>query len=287
MLEEERKKYLGAKKGPPSITPVQPHTPPTSHVSEPSTNQTTEPLLGNYVLSPYSYINNWQDYKVGNLDSVFYIPDYINVEEELQLKLQIHSRSEKWTQLKRRRLQNWGGIPNSRGMLVEELPQFLLEIAERLVSSGVFHQRPNHVLLNEYTEGQGIMPHKDGPLYFPKVAILSICGPAMIDFRTALKESPLMSVYLQPRSLLIFTDEAYTTHFHGIEETESDTIAEHVVNANKEGLQIGAIIERGTRLSLTIRIVPKVISDIPTTQAAIEEARRIEGVWYNSINETV
>jgi len=110
----------------------------------------------------------------------------------------------------------------------------------------------------------------------------------MIDFRTALREPTLMSVFVQPRSLLIFTDEAYTSYFHGIEETESDIITEHVVNATKDGiLKVGAIIERGTRLSLTIRIVPNVILDIPTTQAAIEEARRIEGVWYNSINETV
>lgn len=28
----------------------------------------------------------------------------------------------KWTQLTRRRLQNWGGTPHPRGMIVEEIP---------------------------------------------------------------------------------------------------------------------------------------------------------------------
>lgn len=28
----------------------------------------------------------------------------------------------KWTQLTHRRLQNWGGIPHSRGMIAEEIP---------------------------------------------------------------------------------------------------------------------------------------------------------------------
>lgn len=32
--------------------------------------------------------------------------------------------------------------------------------------------RPNHVLVNAYQPGQGIMPHEDGPLYHPAVAIL-------------------------------------------------------------------------------------------------------------------
>ncbi|CAN0496491.1 unnamed protein product, partial [Discosporangium mesarthrocarpum] len=39
---------------------------------------------------------------------------------------------------------------------------------------------PNHVLLNEYSGGQGISPHKDGPLYDGRVAILSLGRPARL-----------------------------------------------------------------------------------------------------------
>jgi len=40
--------------------------------------------------------------------------------------------------------------------------------------AGIFTQPPNHILLNSYEEGQGIAPHKDGPLYENKVAIISL-----------------------------------------------------------------------------------------------------------------
>lgn len=34
----------------------------------------------------------------------------------------------------------------------------------------------NHVLINEYRPGEGIMAHQDGPLYTSAVAILSLVG---------------------------------------------------------------------------------------------------------------
>jgi alkylated DNA repair dioxygenase AlkB len=40
----------------------------------------------------------------------------------------------------------------------------------------------NHILVNVYPPGVGIMPHFDGPLYFPKVVVLSLGGPAIITF---------------------------------------------------------------------------------------------------------
>jgi len=42
------------------------------------------------------------------------------------------------------------------------MPNFLNSLVSALVQSGVFSKdmAPNHVLLNEYSRGQGIMPHK-------------------------------------------------------------------------------------------------------------------------------
>lgn len=42
--------------------------------------------------------------------------------------------------------------------------------------------QPNHVLINEYHPDQGIMPHCDGPLYDPLVAILSLGSSVVFDF---------------------------------------------------------------------------------------------------------
>ncbi len=40
----------------------------------------------------------------------------------------------------------------------------------------------NHVLVNAYLPGEGIMPHEDGPLYHPAVCILSLGSPAILRF---------------------------------------------------------------------------------------------------------
>ena len=50
--------------------------------------------------------------------------------------------------------------------------------------TGVFGegQAPNHVLLNAYLPGQGILPHQDGPLYHPGVCIVSLGAPAVMRF---------------------------------------------------------------------------------------------------------
>jgi hypothetical protein len=42
----------------------------------------------------------------------------------------------------------------------------------------------NHLLINYYPRGIGIMPHFDGPLYRGKVVVLSLGGPAIIGFNS-------------------------------------------------------------------------------------------------------
>ena len=43
------------------------------------------------------------------------------------------------------------------------------------VGSTAFGQvRPNHILLNEYLPGQGIIPHIDGDLFYPTIATVSL-----------------------------------------------------------------------------------------------------------------
>jgi alkylated DNA repair protein alkB family protein 6 len=298
LLAEERKKIRNSNgssasastqrlSSPPPASSASPSpSPPPSSAqlpSDPAPTTTLPPLS----LRTFDNPIDLMQYKVGTIDSCYYIPDFITKEEEDLLVLHIYTCSSKWTQLKRRRLQNWGGIPNPKGMVQEPLPPFLATISEKLVTTNVFHVAPNHVLLNEYLAGQGIMSHKDGPLYYPKVAILSLSGPAMIDFRPDLRAPPSMSLLLQPRSLFIFTDEAYKSYFHGIEEREQDTVTNVVANAMAAVVSVGDQVERGTRLSLTIRIVPNTIqpSDVPATQEAAEEARRMENFWYSAINE--
>ncbi|KAH1090571.1 hypothetical protein J1N35_017828 [Gossypium stocksii] len=135
-----------------------------------------------------------------------------------------------------------GGVVHEKGLLSQDLPPWLAKITERICEeSGLFPSAINHVLINEYLPNQGIMPHQDGPAYYPVVAILSLGSPVVMDFtphsrlnscKSTVMESVVdktsdvkaaeiegndgqdkhqpFSVLLMPRSLLIFKDDAYS-----------------------------------------------------------------------------
>ena len=46
----------------------------------------------------------------------------------------------------------------------------------------------NHVLLNEYTPGQGIMPHLDGDLFFPTISTVNLGSHSVLNFYDPIKE---------------------------------------------------------------------------------------------------
>lgn len=58
------------------------------------------------------------------------------------------------------------------------VPEWLKKQMDKVETScGGLLTNLNHVLVNEYQPGQGIMAHQDGPLYTPAVAILSLVRP--------------------------------------------------------------------------------------------------------------
>ena len=55
----------------------------------------------------------------------------------------------------------------------------------------------------------------------------------------------------------------YTDHLHGIDESELDLVSKDLIIPNKlerNQIEIGHILKRGTRISLTIRHVPKTLA---------------------------
>ncbi|KAL9248065.1 hypothetical protein vseg_021428 [Gypsophila vaccaria] len=180
---------------------------------------------------------------VGHVPTVIYIPDFIDDAEQTQLSNQIYQAPiSKWKTLKNRRLQNWGGVVHEKGLISQDLPPWLTKLNERIYDElSIFPAAPNHVLINEYLPDQGIMPHQDGPAYFPAAAILSLGSPVVMNFtphvklcedgttktdfqspgsvETAQGDTPqIFSLLLMPRSLLIFKDLAYSDYLHGIED---------------------------------------------------------------------
>lgn len=130
------------------------------------------------------------------------------------------------------------------------------------------HLAPNHVLINEYLPGQGIMPHKDGSAYYPAVCTVSLGASLCLDIYGSndegMRESqPRWRLFQEPRSLLITTDDLYAEYLHGISDLSADTgLCEETV-ANWSLLRSPELIsngtsERQTRTSLTYRDVIKV-----------------------------
>ncbi len=163
------------------------------------------------------------------------------------------------------------------------LPPPLAEIAGELVNRGVFPSSlgkpPNHVLLNEYQPGQGILPHTDGPRYEHRTATLSLGSDVVIEFTKRLASNEIGStkpttisnkssggeheaekdevdnvvspiqILLESGSLLVFDDDAYLNYCHGIEmDVWRDVTTDNCLNATP-----GKIIPRGLRYSMTFR----------------------------------
>ncbi|CAH8550401.1 unnamed protein product [Dicrocoelium dendriticum] len=248
-------------------------------------------------MSPSDHWAKLERFKIKNFPpQLYYIPDFITEAEEEQLSKHIYaSPVPKWVVLSGRRLQNWGGIPHPKGMLVEPIPQWLLFLMDRVSDLHIFGgHRANHALINEYTPGQGISPHHDGPLYYPVVATINLGSHGVLDFYKPLPSCDMEchekwnstsydaryigSALLHPRSMNVVTGELYTHYMHGISCSFLDKICAegenysldqpthlfHPVNCTVEDsghvflLHAGQEMSRGTRISITIRYVPKI-----------------------------
>ncbi len=215
-----------------------------------------------------------------------------------------------WRALPRRRLGNYGGVPHPGGLLEEALPPWLARLVAKLVARGVFpaDAPPNQVLANAYvgpTSGIGL--HNDGPLFSPRVAIVSLGTPALLRFvpvaaGAASREHTLL---LRPRSLLLFTGAAYTDFRHGIAPGATCVDAETCRNLSQcPGVAPGDSISAPgetfcvmtdssittanppARVSLTVRRVPQVLRPAGewSLEDTAEHARRLAW-WRHAVSE--
>ena len=215
-------------------------------------------------------------FAVGPVARVFYVPEWISATEEASMLQQIravpaaHSR---WTQLRGRRLQCWGGRPEALGDAAgaEPLPPWLHRLGAALVEARVVADAPDHALLNEYRAGDGIFPHTDGPAYKPRTVTLSLGSSAVVRFTRRVRTDEIgtrapgggdggeeedggaFELVLRPRSLLMFEGEAYAEWMHGIDAVASERVGPRVVNGDVARAAPGETIARGLRHSLTLR----------------------------------
>ncbi|KAI8936628.1 hypothetical protein NX059_007027 [Plenodomus lindquistii] len=226
----------------------------------------------------------------------YYMPNFITRAEELSLLQKIPAQ--RWTHLTHRRLQAHPSIlTKNNALLAAPLPSYLTNpVVERFREMGIFagtpHGSPNHVLINEYKPGEGIMPHEDGDAYAGVVATVSLGGALCLDIvskptrtegfgddagQTVDDEESQEEqkqdytiptrILQEPRSLLITTGPAYRDYMHGIAAIEVDEELGPGTVANWNMLGDRTVFEqqggknvREIRTSLTYRDVLKVSS---------------------------
>ncbi|KAK6208190.1 hypothetical protein LQW54_007099 [Pestalotiopsis sp. IQ-011] len=235
-------------------------------------------------IPPFVLPASLSDAHVKSLPSAaYYIPDFISEDEERIILDKIASAPKpRWTQLTHRRLQTWPSDLVNNKLVEAPLPAWLNEpVVSRLKalprspepdSPDLFsdspHKRPNHVLINEYPPGVGIMPHKDGSAYHPVVCTVSLGASLCLNIHKskadgALDPVPAWRILQEPRSLLITTEALYTDYLHGISDITEDvdlsaeTVANWTLLRSTDDIVDGRNA-RATRTSLTYRDVLKV-----------------------------
>ncbi|KAK9453572.1 hypothetical protein V1511DRAFT_505105 [Dipodascopsis uninucleata] len=220
-------------------------------------------------------------YSVIKSGDIFYISNFLSEEEERNLISKIYNvPPAKWVNLSHRRLQTYPTqlLKGSVLPTKEGLPQWLVEpFVKRMQYLGIWlespHKTANHCLINEYSPGQGIMPHEDGPVYFPMVATVSLQDSIVLDIYNKTEDASrdiAYRIYQEPRSLLITTGSLYTDYLHGIQEIDIDYDLDHNTVANWSLLRAetrekisqcdGKIYRSRPRISLTFRDVKKVLN---------------------------
>lgn len=195
--------------------------------------------------------------------TLYYVPNFITPEEETHIIKNVNSVPKpKWTCLSNRRLQDYGGVPHARGMIPEKIPSWLQTYMDKVNSLNLFEgKKSNQVLVNEYLPGQGIMAHSDGPLFYPVIATISCGSHTILEFKENNEHrKPICDILLERCSLVVVKDDLYSEFLHSISEREEDYIGD-CVNLNHCGQKYekSAVLKRLTRVSLTVRHVPKVL----------------------------
>jgi len=201
------------------------------------------------------FLSDFPEYQDALLDWLSQLPINKNTEQE-------SSATGKWTVLPH---------ANRRVALFDETIQpfpLPLKWLVDVLSLQIFldddqQHKPNHVLINQYTATQGIMPHTDGPAYHDRTATISLgSGNVLLHFSPNDNATSDDSINCTSRkqkyqvvlhgggSLLVFEGEAYQDYKHSINELEKE-----VEHASDDCLNMppGTAVLRDERISITVR----------------------------------
>lgn len=125
---------------------------------------------------------------------------------------------------------------------VEAIPKIIKDLNNSLVENKILTQSHNQVIVNFYTPGQGITPHKDHVKYFGgEIATISLGSGCIMDFANP-DTGEQYEQYLKPCSIAIMRDDARWKWTHSIAARKTDKWENRT-------------IDRTNRISITYRSV--------------------------------
>ncbi|MEN9673465.1 MAG: hypothetical protein RL553_1730 [Planctomycetota bacterium] len=184
------------------------------------------------------------------VQGLIYAQYFLNNEEQIKTLQEIDKLP--WQNDLKRRVQHYGYKYNYKArtidhtMFVGPLPPFAVEVANKLILTGLINEMPDQLIVNEYQPGQGISAHIDcEPCFKNTIVTVSLGSVYEMDF-ISLESGEVRPTVLELGSALILENDSRYQWMHRIKHRKSD----HKV-------------PRGRRVSLTYRNV--ILSELPNT----------------------
>lgn len=160
-----------------------------------------------------------------NIPGLTYISNYISLRHEEELLKLIDAQS--WNVELKRRTQHYGYKYDYTAKFIDpsyhlgDIPDWINELCYQLCSKSIFIAKPDQVIINEYTPGQGIVSHIDCvPCFGGTICSLSLASGCIMDLTN--DSGTKKAIYLERRSLLILQGDARYKWKHGIAARKSD-----------------------------------------------------------------
>jgi len=186
-------------------------------------------------------------YPRSDIPGMVYIPEYLDTKQHHWLVDWVDQHGI-WMHELKRRVQHYGYRYDYRkkavdmSMKLPAPPTWMTRLGAKLVSDGFFPDQPDQLIVNEYAPGQGIAAHVDCvPCFSAVIVSISLLSPVWMDFRNR-KDGRQISLWLEPRSLVMLTGESRYDWTHSIPARMND-------------IYHGDTIPRDRRLSITMRKV--------------------------------
>lgn len=178
--------------------------------------------------------------------------DFIN--ESLEKELMAEIDAQPWVVDYNRRLQYYGyrnelEKPYDLVKFPVAIPLAIYVLSQEILEKKILQYQPDQVIINEYSPGQGIRPHKDRNYFDNQICGINLGSGCVMKFiKIAGKE--VIDVEIPRGSLYVMQDEARYKYNHSIPPRKKDNIG-------------GNLQHRERRLSITYRkVMPKKVKSI-------------------------